>query len=125
MSRTLIAQDRAVRNVAVTTTTKLAERILATAQVIRSRMPPGFTAVSPINILLEMYLAEEGASYLAGDELRCAAGTSPAVVRRWMLALEQQGLVEARQGLFALSSTGYETVVATLEEVFAVQRTLD
>jgi DNA-binding IscR family transcriptional regulator len=81
--------------------------------------------VSPFNILLELYLAEEGASYLAIDDLRCAADTSPAVVRRWITALELQGLVDTAQGLLALSPKGYDTVIAALEEVFIVQRTLD
>ncbi len=125
MPRTLIAPDGAVRNVAVTTTVKIAERILASARVVEAKMPTGFVSFSPLNILLELYLAEEQANYLSVDTLRHRAIASETTLRRWISALELEGLIDQKEGLLALTHQGYTLVVDTLEGIFNVQRELD
>lgn len=125
MPRTLIAADGAVRNVAVTTTIKMAERILASARIVESHMPTGFVGFSPLNVLLELYLAEEQASYLTVDTLRHHGIASGSTLRRWVAAIEAEGLIEQKSDLLALTQQGYTLVVDTLESIFNVQRELD
>lgn len=125
MSRLLIAADGASRNVAVTTTTKMAERILATWHVIAQNMPSGFVSTPPSSILLEMFLAEERACYLDIQSLQLTGTSSLPVLERWVWALSDEGMIERKGDTLALSTKGHATVVDIIEKVFAVQRTLD
>ncbi|WP_137899397.1 hypothetical protein [Sphingomonas sp. 2SG] len=121
MPRTLTPSDGSVRIVSTTTTTKLAERMLAAAQVVAEALPHGFNAPLPTNILLALFVAEEAAHYPSEAEL----GGPPATTERWVIALAQAGLIERRDGLLALSKLGYEMVQTMLERLFEAQRRLD
>jgi hypothetical protein len=121
MPRTLTASDGSVRVVSTTTTTKLAERMLAAAQVIAETLPAGFNAPLPTNILLALFVAEEDAHYPSESEV----GGPRATTDRWIAALAQAGLVERRDGLLALSERGHAMVQMMLERLFDAQRRLD
>lgn len=125
MPRTLIVPDGPARVVGTTTTTKLAERMLAAAGVVHAVLPHGFAATSPMTILLEIYLAEEAGRYLGVEQIGLTGHASLPVRQRWVAALEGADLIERQGRLIALSDHGYTTVVTVLENVFAVQRQLD
>ncbi|WP_294312814.1 hypothetical protein [uncultured Sphingomonas sp.] len=109
----------------MTTTIKLAERVLASARVVDAHMPPDFANFSPLYLLLELYLAEEQANYLTIDAVRQRGPASASTLKRWISAIEGEGLVEQNAGLLALTQKGYTLVVDTLEGIFDVQRELD
>jgi hypothetical protein len=121
MPRTLTASDGSVRIVSTTTTTKLAARMLAAAQVLAEALPQGFNAPLPTNILLALFVGEEEAHYPSEAEI----GGPRATAERWIIALAQAGLIERRDGLLALSRLGYDTVQTMLERLFEAQRRLD
>lgn len=109
----------------MTTTIKLAERVLASARVVEAQMPFGFVSFSPLYLLLELYLAEEQANYLTIDGVRQRGPASASTLKRWVSAIEGEGLIEQNAGLLALTQKGYTLVVDTLEGIFDVQRELD
>jgi hypothetical protein len=119
MTRVLRVADGSARLVSTTTTVKLAQRMLAAANVVHNALPHGFATPTPINILLELYLAEERGLYPLATELSDRHNT------RWVAALASVGLVDYEGSHVALTDTGYETVIATLTELFNVQRALD
>jgi hypothetical protein len=114
-----------VRVYAPTTTTKLAERMLAASTAVAQCMPAGFYANPALDILLELHVAEEAARYLSVDDLAPAGSPSVAVTTRWIDALIVQGLIERRDPLLALSAKGHELVVTLTGAVFKAQRALD
>lgn len=125
MPHTLTVADGSVRTVSTTTTVKLAERMLAASRVVRENLPKGFQSATPLNLLLEMYVAEESARYLRLTELGAIDEMHPRIAERWIAALVEEGLVCVRIDHAALTSEGHMTVTRLLEELFAAQRALD
>lgn len=125
MPHELTVTDGSVRVVSTTTTVKLAERILAGSRVAKDNMPEGFHTGTALNLLLEMYVAEESAQYLRLPELGVVDGMHPRVTERWIAALVEEGLVSVRIDHAALTSDGHGMVTRLLQELFAAQRTLD
>lgn len=99
--------------------------MLAASRVARENLPKGFHSASPLNLLLEMYVAEESARYLKLSEIGSVDEMHPRVAERWVAALVEEGLVCVRIDHAALTSKGHETATRLLQELFAVQRTLD
>jgi hypothetical protein len=111
--------------VSTTTTVKLAERIVTAARVVEENMPASLSPPLPVNILLEIYLAEESGRSLRVPDLT-TAGSGPTVSRqRWVSALSSAGLVEQQGAMIALSQLGYDTIMKTLKDLFMAQRELD
>lgn len=107
------------------TTIKQAKRMLASSRVVACSMPAGLHTPSPVTILLELYLAQEEALYPRARGLGRVDLAHPAVTRRWIAVLENEGLVEQHQGRFSLSPAGHGRVSEMLELLSDVQRCLD
>lgn len=125
MSRTLSAPGGVPRMLAPTTTHKLAQRMLSASRVMADVLPRGFYGSPGLDILLAMYVAEGDAQYLSAGELCPPGSLSPKITERWIVALDNEGLVERRRDLLALTPMGYATVNDLIERVYAVQRALD
>jgi hypothetical protein len=108
-----------------TDTLILARRMLAAAAVVHAHLPYGFDPPSPLQIMMQLYVAEEEACYLTLTDVSRSDPASQPVTKRWLAALESNGFVERRDTIFALTTFGYERVIATLEALFAAQRRLD
>ena len=104
---------------------KIAERIVAAYDVVDTSLPSGLAAISPLNILLQIYIAEGHALYLTAGGLCRPADTSVFTVEKWLDVLEAEGLIDQKNGLIALTQMGYETVVKTLSDIEERQRSLD
>jgi CTP-dependent riboflavin kinase len=78
-----------------------------------------------MNLLLELFIAEESAQYPEPADLGKHDGMSPRVVERWLIALADRRLVERNDRAVALTEHGYDTVVRVLEAMFKAQRMLD
>ena len=94
LPRILSVPDGKVRVVSTTTTLKLAERMLAASRVVSSHLPAGFSPPTPMNLLLELFIAEENALYPGAADLGRHDGMSPRLVDRWLIALLHEGLIE-------------------------------
>lgn len=125
MPHTLTVADGSARVVSTTTTVRLAERMLEASRVVRDNLPKGFHSGTSLNLLLEMYVAEDSARYLQLPELGTVDQMHPRVVERWIAALVEEGLVCVRIDHAALTSTGHEMVTRLLQELFTAQRALD
>ena len=125
MPRALVAENGATYIVGSTDTVKLAKRVIETGRVIAGSLPKGFVAPSVMELLLALYLAEEDARYLTISELSMNEGLAISVATRWISALCEIDLVEKRNGLIALTGSGYSTVITTLQDIFKAQRMLD
>ena len=108
-----------------TTTLILARRMLAATKTVRDHLPPGFDTPSPMQILMQLYVAEEESDDLFIADIVSLNPTSAPIIRRWLAALGSIGYVEQRGELVALTEHGYDRVIATLEAMFAAQRELD
>jgi hypothetical protein len=113
------------RILAETTTAKLAKRIRATFDVIADHLPSGLYGTPAVDILLELHIAEEDATYLEVGELETSGRLNEAVTSRWLLALQQNDLVDRHGDILALSTYGHSVVSKLLETVYARQRALD
>jgi hypothetical protein len=111
--------------VSTTTTVKLAERMVAASRVVEANMPVSLSPPLPINVLLEIYLAEEAGRSIRVHDLTTAGSGSTMSSQRWVSALSSSGLVEQRGELIALSQLGYDTIMKTLKDLFMAQRELD
>lgn len=78
-----------------------------------------------MNLLLELFIAEESAQYPEADDLGKHDGMSRRVVDRWLIALLAERLIERNEKAVALTEHGYNTVVRVLEAMFKAQRLLD
>lgn len=125
MPRALIAENGATYIVGSTDTVKLAKRVIETGRVIAGALPKGYVSPSAMELLLALYLAEEDARYLSVSELSATEGVAITVAARWVNALCKIDLVEQRNGLIALTGSGYFTVITTLQDIFGAQRLLD
>lgn len=108
-----------------TTTTKLAERILLASRVFSEVLPEGLNALPVLDILLDLYVAEEDARYPRTGEIDPPGTLAPSVTQRWIAALVQEGLVERRDDLVALSTKGHALVTTFLQTLYAAQRAAD
>jgi hypothetical protein len=88
-------------------------------------LPAGLREAAPLDILLALHVAEEDADYLSLSSLASGGSYSLRVAERWVLALEQNGLLEQRADLLALSPCGHDVVSEILEAVYFAQRELD
>jgi hypothetical protein len=125
VTKTLTPPDGKPRLLTATTTAKLAARVRCATQIATDLLPPGFRDLVPLDILLALHVAEENADYLNATELKPAGLPGSQVTIRWLLALEQEGLVERRQELLALSTQGNTLVCNMLELIYDAQRSLD
>ena len=78
-----------------------------------------------MQILMQLYVAEEESDDLFIADIVSLNPTSAPIIRRWLAALGSIGYVEQRGELVALTEHGYDRVIATLEAMFAAQRELD
>jgi hypothetical protein len=85
---------------------KIAKRMLISAKVVAENMPQGFMSVSPMHILLHLFVAEESANCLTLSELEVATGGASAVIDRWINALRDAALVERSADFVALAPSG-------------------
>ncbi|RYE92164.1 MAG: hypothetical protein EOO77_47165 [Oxalobacteraceae bacterium] len=125
MSRTLRAPDGQARVVAPTTTTKIATRMLAASAVVAAKLPVGFYHPAALDTLLALHVAEEAAQYLPIDAIAPAASSSPETTKRWIAALVQADLIEQKNDLLALSTSGHQMVTGFLTAIYDAQRALD
>jgi CTP-dependent riboflavin kinase len=88
--------------------------MLAASRVFAQEMPPGFLSPSPVNFLLELFVAEETGRCLSIDELGRNDGVSRRVVDRWIDALADEGFVEMSGQAIGLSNQGYDLVTTML-----------
>ncbi|WBH18136.1 hypothetical protein [Sphingomonas radiodurans] len=124
MTKTLGLPAGSFRLLSATTTTKLAQRMLASDRVIAG-VSPLLTNAIPREILLSLLVAEDSARYISRAELDLSEGPSEAIITRWITVLLHEDLIEERAGMIALTPTGYDMIVRTLEGIYAAQRTLD
>ena len=125
MPRTLSVADGSSRILSPTTTVRLAERMLAASWLTREILPDGFYSTTALDLLMAMYVAEEGGSLLQIDDVRNVADRHPRVTKRWLDALKTEGLVDVVDHHPTLTAEGLETVERLLEKMFDVQRGLD
>lgn len=125
MARTLAVADGTMRVLSPTTTVRLAERILAASRVTQSALPPGFHSTAALNILLEMYVADDGGRRLSMAEVTAIADAHPRVMERWLAALVQEGLVSVSVEDAVLTADGRAAVDRLLSDLFVAQRALD
>jgi len=125
MPRTLTVPEGAGRVIGTTTTVKLAKRMLAASKVVSQSLPKGFAAQAPINLLLELFVAEEDAHYPPSSELGITDSMSSSVLDRWLVALAHEGFIERQNEAYALTDEGFRTVTGLLEALFIAQRALD
>jgi hypothetical protein len=104
---------------------KIAKRLLISAKAIADNMPQGFVSVSPMHILLHLFLAEESANYLTLAKLEVATGGASAVIDRWISALRDAALVERCGEFIALAPFGHQRVTEMLNELYDAQLALD
>lgn len=104
---------------------KLAACILATAAIVDSKFPMGLATVSPLHVLLELYLAEAKAVSLTADAIRHSGVSTLPTLHRWLSAIAAEGLIERNDGLLALTVQGHQLVDDTLEAFLAVQNAPD
>lgn len=104
---------------------KLAERMLIASRVVANGMPAGFSPSSPINFLLELFLAEEGGQYLSIDDVGKNDQMSKCVAERWIAALIAEGFVERSGQAIGLTDRGFQVVTSMLTRLFESQRLLD
>lgn len=104
---------------------KIAKRLLISAKVITDNMPQGFVSVSPMHILLHLFLAEESANYLTLTKLEVATGGTAAVIDRWINALRDAALVERCGEFIVLAPFGHQRVTEMLNELYDAQLALD
>lgn len=108
-----------------TTTTKLAERILLASRIFSEVLPEGLNTLPVLDILLDIYVAEESARYPRTSEIDPPGTLAPSVTQRWIAALVSAGLVERRGDLVALSTDGHVRVTTFLQTLYAAQRAVD
>jgi hypothetical protein len=125
LPRTFSVRDGQVGVVSTTTTLKLAERMLTAARVISMGLPPGFSPPTPMNLLLELFIAEESAHYPKAAELGKHDGMSQHVVDRWLIALSSERLIERNEKAVALTEHGRNVVVRVLEAIINAQNLLN
>jgi hypothetical protein len=99
--------------------------MLAASGVVSSHLPAGFSPPTPMNLLLELFIAEENALYPGAADLGRHDGMSPRLVDRWLIALLHEGLIEKNNEAVALTDQGFNAVVRVLEAMFNAQRLLD
>lgn len=99
--------------------------MLVASQVVMQGMPAGFSSPSPMNFLLELFLAEETGRYLSADELGKNDGMSKRVADRWIAALLGEGVIETSGVAVGLTDHGYRVVTSMLMRLFESQRLLD
>ncbi|RZL29392.1 MAG: hypothetical protein EOP64_01260 [Sphingomonas sp.] len=98
----------------ITPIVRRAEQMLAASRVIAQGMPPGFSSPSPVNFLLELFVAEETGRCLSIVELGRKDGFSRRVVDRWIDALADEGFVEISGQALGLTNHGYDIVTTML-----------
>jgi hypothetical protein len=91
-----------------------AEQMLAASRVIAQGMPPGFSSPSPVNFLLELFVAEETGRCLSIGELGRNNSFSRRVVDRWIDALTDEGFVEISGQAVGLTKQGYDVITSML-----------
>jgi hypothetical protein len=104
---------------------KIAKRLLISAKVIADNMPQGFASVSPMHILLHLFLAEESVNYLTVAKIANATRGASAVIDRWVNALRDAALVERCGEFIALAPFGHQQVTEMLNELYDAQLALD
>lgn len=125
MTKTLDPPYGPSRTLAATTTARLARRMLGASEVVAEYLPSGLYGSPGLDILLALHVAEEDAQYLDVRHLAPPGSPGPAVTSRWVSVLEQEGLVDRKGDMLALSTRGHDVVSDLLEKLYAVQRTLD
>jgi hypothetical protein len=95
-----------------------AEQMLDASRAIAQGMPPGFSSPSPVNFLLELFVAEETGRCLSVGELGRNDGISKRVVDRWIDALADEGFVEMSGQAVGLTNQGYGVVTTMLTRLF-------
>lgn len=125
MAQTLAIADGTTRILSPTTTVKLAERMLAASRIAQSALPPGFHSTAALNILLEMYVAEDGGTRLSVAKVTATDDAHPRVMERWLAALVQEGLVSVGVNYAVLTTDGHAAVDRLLKDLFVAQRALD
>jgi hypothetical protein len=121
----LTTADGSVRTISPTTTVKMAERMLAASRVARAELPKSFHTPSPLNLLLEMFVAEEDTQYYRVSELGFNDGMHPRITERWVAALVEAGLMSVQIDHAALTTEGHSTVTRLIESLYVAQRKLD
>lgn len=113
------------RTLSATATAKLARRMLRASQVVADCLPSGLYCSPALDILLALHVAEEDADYLNAGQLTPPGSLGPAVTARWIGVLVQEGLIERKGDLLALSQRGHAVLADMLERLYVVQRMLD
>jgi hypothetical protein len=125
MTRTLDPPYGPSRTLTATTTAKLARRMLGASAVVAEYLPSGLYSSPGFDILLALHVAEEDAQYLDVRHLTPPGSPGPAVTRRWISVLAQEGLIDRKGDVLALSTRGHDIVTDLLGKLYAVQRALD
>ena len=114
MARQADSSGQPSRPYDITPIVRRAEHMLAASRVIAQGMPPGFSSPSPVNFLLELFVAEETGRCLSIGELGRSDGFSKRVVDRWIDALADEGFVEISGQALGLTNQGYDVVTTML-----------
>lgn len=125
MTRILDPNPGQTRTIGPTTAAKLASRMIAAQSAVFNALPSGFASPTPLMVLLELLVAEDGGEWATLHQIESGVDDTPSVTRRWIEALKAAGLIEQRAALLGLTAHGYDTVVAMLEGIYAAQRKLD
>lgn len=124
MSKLLDGAD-AQRILKPATTAKIALRMLSSLRVIADYLPEGLAGTPAVDILLAVYVAEDGALYPSITDLEPASSRSEGVTRRWVAALIDMKMLEQRSGVLALTENGHRIMTRAITELYRRQRELD
>lgn len=97
----------------------LGRKMLSAQEAIASKFGSHFAANIALELMLELFLAAAGDEGITANEAIRRRGRSANVTWRWIVALQDDGLVQladgGRSGVLALTSRGVDRIGATID----------